>query len=92
MSHASGSRRLSALVNIGAHTEQLLHEVGIDTQQELQELGPIEVWRRIKHLHPEKATLTRLYVLQGALLAVPWSHLSEELIEQLLEEVQRDLR
>ena len=91
MSHVTRSRGLSALVNIGAHTEQLLHEVGIDTQQELQELGPVEAWRRIKRLHPEQATLTCLYVLQGALLAVPWSHLSEELIEKLLDELQRDV-
>lgn len=91
MSYTTRSRRLSELVNIGAHTEQLLHEVGIDTQQALRELGPVEAWRRIKSLHPEKATLTCLYTLQGALLAVRWSHLSEKLIEQLLDEAQRDM-
>ena len=78
------SRRLSHLVNIGAKTEQLLNEVGIWTQQELQEMGPAEVWKRIKRLHPEQATLTCLYSLQGALLGIPWPHLPQEVAEELL--------
>jgi len=82
------SRRLSHLVNIGAKTEQLLNEVGIWTQQELQEMGPTEVWKRIKRLHPEQATLTCLYSLQGALLGVPWPHLPQEVAEELMAEVR----
>ena len=84
----SRSRRLSHLVNIGAKTEQLLNAVGIWTQQELQEMGPAEAWKRIKGLHPEQATLTCLYSLQGALLGVPWPHLSQEIVEKLLAEVR----
>src|SRR5258708_20026212 len=74
----SKSRRLSHLVNIGAKTEQLLNEVGIYTQQELQELGPVEAWSRFKRLHPETGTLTWLYVLQGALLGLPWKTLPQK--------------
>jgi DNA transformation protein and related proteins len=86
----SRSRRLSHLVNIGAKTEQLLNEVGIYTQQELQELGPVEAWSRLKRLHPETGTLTWLYVLQGALLGLPWKTLPQEVVENLLVEAQRD--
>jgi DNA transformation protein len=82
------SRRLSHLVNIGAKTEQLLNEVGIGTQQELQKMGPTEAWKRIKRLHPEQATLPCLYSLQGALLAVPWPHLPQEVVEELLAGVR----
>ncbi len=84
----SRSVRLSHLVNIGAKTEQMLIEVGISTQQEFQEIGPIEAWRRIKGLHPERATLTCLYVLQGALLGIPWHVLPGEVIDGLLAEIQ----
>jgi DNA transformation protein len=86
----SRSRRLSHLVNIGAKTEQLLNEVGIYTQQELQELGPVEAWSRLKRLHPETGTLTWLYILQGALLGLPWNNLPQEVVENLLVEAQRD--
>src|SRR5205823_4769644 len=82
------SRRLSHLVNIGAKTEQLLNKVGIWTQQELQEMGPTEAWKRIKGLHPEQATLTCLYSLQGALLGIPWPHLPQEVVEELLAGVR----
>jgi DNA transformation protein len=82
------SRRLSHLVNIGAKTEQLLNEVGIWTQQELQEIGPTEAWKRIKGLHPEQATLTCLFSLQGALLGVSWPHLPQEVVEELLAGVR----
>jgi DNA transformation protein and related proteins len=81
------SMRLSHLVNIGAITEHLLLEVGVSTQQELQAPGSVEAWRRLKRLHPEQATLTCLYRLQGALLGVPWNKLPEEIMEQLLDEV-----
>ena len=85
------SMRLSHLVNIGAKTEHLLQEVGVSTQQELQAIGPVEAWRRIKKLHPEQATLTCLYRLQGALLAVPWNKLPEAITEHLLDELQADM-
>ena len=85
------SMRLSNLVNIGAKTEHLLQEVGISTQQELQAIGPVEAWGWIKRLHPEQATLTTLYRLQGALLGVPWNKLPEEIVEHLLDDVQADV-
>jgi DNA transformation protein and related proteins len=78
------STRLSHLVNIGAKTEHLLNKVDIWTQQELQEVGPVEAWKRIKERHPEQATLDCLYVLQGALLGVPWHKLPVELVDELL--------
>jgi DNA transformation protein len=86
----SRATRLSHLVNIGAKTEYLLHEVDIWTQQELQEIGPVEAWKRIKERLPEQATLDCLYVLQGALLGVPWHKLPVEVVDELLAEVAWD--
>ena len=76
--------RLSHLTNIGSKTERWLNEVGIYTKQQLQEMGPVEAWKRIKRIHPERATDTLLYILQGALLNVPWNALSEEVREELI--------
>lgn len=76
--------RLSHLINIGSKTERWLNEVGIYTKQQLQEIGPVEAWKRIKRIHHEKVTDALLYMLQGALLNVPWSALSEEVREELI--------
>jgi DNA transformation protein len=86
----SRSIRLSHLVNIGAKTEHLLNEVDIWTQQELQEIGPVEAWKRIKERHPEQARLDCLYALQGALLGVPWHKLPEDVVDELLAGVASD--
>jgi len=86
----SRSTKLSHLVNIGAKTEHMLNDVDIWTQQELQEFGPIEAWKRIKERHPEQATLDCLYVLQGALLGVPWHKLPAEVADELLAGVASD--
>lgn len=86
----SRSTRLSHLVNIGAKTEHILNEVDIWTQQELQEIGPIEVWKRIKERHPEQATLDCLYVLQGALLGVYWHKIPAEVADELLARATSD--
>ena len=86
----SRSTKLSHLVNIGAKTEHMLNEVDIWTQQELQEFGPIEAWKRIKERHPEQATLDCLYVLQGALLGLPWHKLPAEVEDKLLAGVASD--
>ena len=80
----SRTTRLSHLINIGEKTEHMLNEVDIWTQQDLQEVGPVEAWNRIKELHPDQATLTFLYALQGALLGVPWHKLPVEVVDELL--------
>lgn len=67
----SRSAKLSDLVNIGSLTEKLLCEIGISTPQQLQVIGPAQAWRLIKARHPERATLSLLYDLQGALLGIP---------------------
>ena len=83
------SMRLSHLVNIGAKTERLLNEVGITTRQELQELGAIEAWIRMKRIHAETTTLGLLYVLQGALLGLTPKEIPGEIVEQLHVELER---
>jgi DNA transformation protein len=80
----SGPIRLSHLINIGLKTERWLNEVDIYTKQQFQQIGPVEAWKRIKGIHPERATDTLLYMLQGALSNIPWSALSEEVREELV--------
>jgi DNA transformation protein and related proteins len=67
--------RLSDLKNIGPVTEQRLNEAGIRTPAELERLGPVEAYRRIKIRYPEDTTLVLLYALQGALWDAHWNEL-----------------
>ena len=76
--------RLSDLVNIGTLTERLLNEANISTPKELEKLGAVEAWRRIQSKHPERATFSLLYALQGALLCLPGNALPQDVIEKLL--------
>ena len=76
--------RLSDLVNIGTLTERLLNEANIYTPVELEEVGAVEAWRRIKSKHSERANFSYLFALQGALLSVPGKALPEEVILELL--------
>jgi hypothetical protein len=80
--------RLSQLVNIGAKTERLLNEVGITTRQELQELGAIEAWIRMKCIHSETTTLELLFMLQGALLGLTPKEIPVEIVERLHLELE----
>lgn len=74
---------LRSLKNIGDTTAVWLNAVGIHSEDDLIELGPVEAYRRVKDAFPEKATLNLLYALQGALLDLPWNELPPDLKAKL---------
>lgn len=82
------SSQVYRLVNIGPLTERLLNEANIYTRVELEESGAVEAWRLIKSKHPERATFSLLFALQGALLSVPGNALPEEVRIELLHRAQ----
>ena len=69
--------KLSELPNIGAHAEQLLTEVGIDTAEALIETGAEQAWLRVKTIDPG-VCLHMLYGLEGAVQGIPKKNLSPE--------------
>lgn len=77
---------LSRLPNIGPITEQWLNELGIYNRQQLQELGAVEVYRRIRS-SGANASLNLLYALHGALTNTPWHLLSATTKEHLKRQV-----
>lgn len=76
---------LSKLKNLGAASINILHAIGINNYQDLQSIGPVEAYLRIKRrdIHVSKVML---YALQGALMDVHWNDLDPEIKQQLLEE------
>ena len=73
---------LSKLPNIGKVVEKQLNDVGINTVDELIDIGSKEAWLRIKEMD-ESACLNRLMALEGAIQNIRWHNLSEEDKENL---------
>ncbi len=78
---------LTKLKNLGTASVNILHAVGISTYHDLETIGPVEIYRRIKrrNIHVSKVML---YALQGALMNIHWNDLSPDLKLQLLAEAQ----
>ena len=68
---------LSELPNIGKVLEKQLNDVGINTVDDLINLGSKEAWLKIKEID-DSACLNRLMALEGAIQDIRWHNLSEE--------------
>ena len=68
---------LSKLPNIGKVVEKQFNDVGINTVDELIDLGSKEAWLRIKEID-DSACLNRLMALEGAIQNIRWHSLSDE--------------
>lgn len=75
---------LSKLPNIGKEVERQLNEVGINTYEELKELGAEKAWLKIQEID-ESACINRLLALEGALNGIKKSQLSDNRKAELKE-------
>lgn len=75
-------KELCKFPNIGVKLQQQLNEVGINTYDELKELGAEKAWLKIQGID-ETACIHRLLALEGALQGIRKSFLPEERKEEL---------
>ena len=75
---------LSKLPNIGKKLEEQLHQVGINTADELKEIGAKEAWLKIQAID-ESACINRLLALEGAIEGVKKTLLQDEVKTDLKE-------
>ncbi len=68
---------LSSLKNIGKEIERKLKTIGINSAEELKEIGSKDAWFRLKLKYPE-ICLVHLYTLEGAINDIEYNQLSEE--------------
>lgn len=73
---------LSKLQNIGLVVEKQLNEVGIETYQQLKDIGSKQAWLKIKSID-ETACIHRLYALEGAIQGIKKTQLDSETKEEL---------
>ncbi|MDM8528827.1 TfoX/Sxy family DNA transformation protein [Anaerolineales bacterium HSG24] len=76
---------LSTLVNIGTTIEKRLNDIGIYSREELEKMGVVEAWRRIRHRYPKQNLSARYYLfsMQGALIDVRRTQLPPHIRNQL---------
>ncbi|TVZ37788.1 DNA transformation protein [Alteromonadaceae bacterium 2753L.S.0a.02] len=80
---------LIGLKNLGMASVNILHAIGVNSYDDLSQMGAVEAYRRIKArgIHVSKVML---YALQGALMDVHWNDLSPDLKKQLVTEAEQD--
>ena len=84
---ANGDCELLKLKNLGTASVNILNAVGVSAYADLEKLGPVEVYRRIR-TRGINASRVMLYALQGALLDVHWNELDPELKARLVAEAE----
>lgn len=85
------ARKEMNLKNIGSKTEPWLREVGVQGYDDLEQLGSVEVYKRLKARYPEKITLNALYAMEAALWDLHWLELPKEVKEDLERQVAGQL-
>ncbi|MDE2750873.1 MAG: TfoX/Sxy family protein [Chloroflexota bacterium] len=76
---------LTELKNIGPKSARRLLEAGIKSREQIEALGAVEVFNRLRQRYP--ASLTMLWALQGALLDLPYNQIPPEIKSALLDEL-----
>jgi DNA transformation protein len=76
--------KLSDLPNIGKKLEEQLNEVGIETIEQLKEVGSKQAWLDVKAMD-SSACINRLCALEGAIQGIRWHNLSDEVKKDLKE-------
>lgn len=69
---------------MGKVVEKQLNEVGINTVDDLINIGSKEAWLKIKKID-ESACINRLMALEGAIQNIRWHNLSDDDKENLKE-------
>ncbi|WP_086929723.1 TfoX/Sxy family protein [Agarilytica rhodophyticola] len=84
----SNNGDLLGLKNLGMASVNILNAVGVNSYEDLSEIGAVEAFCRIKArgIHVSKVML---YALQGALMDVHWNDLTPDLKAQLVAEAEQ---
>ena len=67
---------VAALRNLGPKSAMMLAEAGLRTVGELEQLGPVKAYLRVKALRPKSASLNLLWALAAGLEDRDWRDLS----------------
>ena len=74
---SSLSEPIENLLNLGPTSAAWLREADISTIADLEQLGPVRAWQRVKQRQP-RASLNLLWALVAGLQNRSWQSLSDE--------------
>lgn len=73
---------LAEMINIGKVLEQQLLQTGVETPEQLKQIGSKQAWLNIRAIDPS-ACYNRLCGLEGAIQGIRWHHLDDEVKKDL---------
>ncbi len=78
---------LLELKNLGMASVNILHAIGVNTYQDLADVGSVGAYRKVKSrgIHVSKVML---YALEGALMDVHWNELAPDEKSRLVQEAE----
>lgn len=85
----SETRPIESLRNLGPISAAWLREIGIETIEELERLGPVVAFRLVKQ-RQKGATLNLLWALAAGIRDQDWRQLSEQTKRQLKRDAELD--
>lgn len=77
--------RIKDLPNLRLTTERLLRKAGIDSIEQLQEVGALLAYQALQKTHHDSLSLDMLWALEGALDGKHWSVVTPQRRHELLE-------
>ena len=85
------NRKLTELKNIGTKIAARLQEVGVESESQLREHGPVAAHRMIRAKHPHETlpVCYYLYAFEGALQGVHWDAIGKERKQELKAAIGR---
>jgi DNA transformation protein len=79
---------LRELKGLGPKSEKCLHEIGINTSEELQQIGAVRAFIKLRKNSSIKPSLNFLYALVGALEDLHWAEIARNEKGRLLMELE----
>lgn len=64
--------------NLGPQSRRWLAEIGIETEEQIRDLGAVEAYQRLKFRFGRQINRNMLHALAGAILDIDWRDLSVE--------------
>ena len=78
---------IQTIHNMGPFMERCLTAAGIETAEELREVGPIVAYIKIKSTFPDKVNINALWAMVTGLQNRPFGSLSEEERDAIKQEL-----
>jgi DNA transformation protein len=79
---------IDTLLGVGSVTRGWLEDAGIHTMSELQAMGSVEAYRRLKFMLPRRVSLNALYGLESALRGCHWLDLPQDVKATLQQQAK----